>query len=481
VVTSARQSSVATARLTALIGGVLVCARGVADPDLWGHLRFGLDLLRDRRISTTDPYSFTQDMPWINHEWLSELLFAIAYRVGGIAGLIVLKTAVIAMVLTLAWATLRPISRASWRWWLLAVVPFALTPAASTFRPQLWTLLAVMLLVRTMSTGRGWWLVVPLFGLWANLHGGWIVGFGLMAAWLAGKLLDDARPRDLVRSVTTLVLGLCATLMNPYGTRLWGFLAGTVRMTREITEWRPLWQQADWSHAVLWTISACLCLAALRASRNRRQWAPVLPACGLGVASLFVDRLGPLFALVSTPLWAHAWSEASASDRQPRGYPQTTLIVDMAAVASIWILVTAATVRCLPISGSWAPDLLAASALESSTARGRLVLPFDWGEYAIWHWGPRLRVSMDGRRETVYSHAMLDLQDAVTGDQRAGVDYLLREKPDYVWLKTSADVVRNALDANGYRIDVSTPASFVAVREDKPALSLAEPLVGCFP
>src|SRR5579862_190980 len=40
-----------------------------ADADLWGHLRFGLDTIQARHLTSVDPYSFTQDTPWINHEW----------------------------------------------------------------------------------------------------------------------------------------------------------------------------------------------------------------------------------------------------------------------------------------------------------------------------------------------------------------------------------------------------------------------------
>src|SRR5437867_12489400 len=36
-----------------------------ADPDLWGHTRFGLDMLETQRIPPVDRYSFTQDVPWI--------------------------------------------------------------------------------------------------------------------------------------------------------------------------------------------------------------------------------------------------------------------------------------------------------------------------------------------------------------------------------------------------------------------------------
>ena len=45
----------------------------------------------------------------------------------------------------------------------------------------------------------------------------------------------------------------------------------------------------------------------------------------------------------------------------------------------------------------------AVALLKRSGIRGNLAVPFDWGEYAIWHLGPSLKVSIDGRRETVYS------------------------------------------------------------------------------
>jgi hypothetical protein len=41
--------------------------------------------------------------------------------------------------------------------------------------------------------------------------------------------------------------------------------------------------------------------------------------------------------------------------------------------------------------------------LKQGDARGNMAIPFDWGEYVIWHLGPAVKVSIDGRRETAYS------------------------------------------------------------------------------
>src|SRR5438093_1131596 len=47
------------------------------DPDLWGHLKFGTEILHSRSIPIVDSYSFTSDRVWTNHEWLSEVTFAL--------------------------------------------------------------------------------------------------------------------------------------------------------------------------------------------------------------------------------------------------------------------------------------------------------------------------------------------------------------------------------------------------------------------
>jgi hypothetical protein len=136
--------------------------------------------------------------------------------------------------------------------------------------------------------------------------------------------------------------------------------------------------------------------------------------------------------------------------------------------------------RCLPpLPGS--ADGAAAAALRFA-APGRLLVEFDWGEYAIWHFGPALRVSVDGRRETIYSRARLDAQSEMARGSAEGVALLRAENPEYVWMRNRRQVLRGALPELGYRLDVSTPDSFVAVRSDlSPLPSVARPTSGCFP
>jgi hypothetical protein len=45
--------------------------------------------------------------------------------------------------------------------------------------------------------------------------------------------------------------------------------------------------------------------------------------------------------------------------------------------------------------------------LKISRSTGNLAVHFNWGEYVIWHLSPSIKVSVDGRRETVYNDEVL--------------------------------------------------------------------------
>lgn len=63
----------------------------LGDGDSWWHVRAGEWMLDHRAVPMTDPFSFTfAGMPWHAHEWLSEVFFALAYRLAGWSGVMLL-------------------------------------------------------------------------------------------------------------------------------------------------------------------------------------------------------------------------------------------------------------------------------------------------------------------------------------------------------------------------------------------------------
>src|SRR6185503_2745442 len=106
----------------------------------------------------------------------------------------------------------------------------------------------------------------------------------------------------------------------------------------------------------------------------------------------------------------------------------------------------------------------------------------DFGEYALWHFGPALRVSIDGRRETLYSSATTEEQHAIVRGEERGLRALERITPEYVWLPSTSTTPAEWLTNHGYRLDVRTEQSSVAVRADLPPLAAWAGITsGCFP
>jgi hypothetical protein len=260
-------------------------------------------------------------------------------------------------------------------------------------------------------------------------------------------------------------------------------MAATVRMTRSIDEWRSLWH-APFLNWVPWGV--CVGGIVWMWRRGTPDRLPIaLTLAMLGYAAARVMRIESLFVLAAVLLLAPAL--AVRWPREPPTLPAglatgiTIALLLVAVPTSVWI--TRRALSCVPIAGTWMPDLEAMTALRQAEP-GRIVTPFNWGEYAIWHLGPRLQVSMDGRRETVYSDNRLLQHARVLAGAPEGLAALDRWQADYVWLPAASEQTAAWLASHGYRIDVETPRSRVAVRADRPRLPAVPPQPGvrpCFP
>ncbi len=456
------------------------------DPDLWGHVRFGLDFLKIHELPAVDPYSFTQDQPWINHEWVSEVLTAVAFRAGGPAGIVLLKVAVVAITIAVLFWRLRGATVVVAAIVAGAAIVSAL-PLTGTMRPQIWSLLGLTILMVFLDpvgepTALKALALSVLFAAWANLHGGWITGAAALALYCGVRIVRN--PRRSLGWILLFGLAITSTLLNPYGLTLWRFLAGTVRTSRpDISEWQPfsLHEPAIMWISVLVPILA-LAFLAVRTPKGLRAetWGI---ACLLIVAGLRVSRVAPLVApailVLLSPQIAARWGRIGRLPAVSAGAMIVFAIPVVTAIFAVRAPVMAA-VRCLSINDAWAPDREAAGYL--SGARGRLWVAFDWGEYAIWHFGPELRVSIDGRRETVYSNDIIDWHRAFDLGEPWAQARFSRASPEYVWLRNDQTTVRDWLAANGYRIDARTGLSFVAARRDLPPLrGPAAMMPACFP
>jgi hypothetical protein len=400
---------------------VLYLSPTVADADLWGHVRFGQDILRTHALSAQDPYSYlTAGTSWINHEWLSEVVFAATYDAMGAPGLIALKTVISVLLvlgsyLHLRRAGLNAVSAGV----VVLLVVFALRPGVGTLRPQLFTYLCFFALLMTLhyveeGHDRALAALPLVFALWVNLHGGVLAGLAVAGIWgsvylasLAGLPPGRARQPPQRRGTITVLCALGATglavLLNPYGIHLFTFLLATATVPRpEITEWLPLEIMSQLG--AIYLSLAAIVVAGLMFSDRARRPARIAVLVMMAITPLIAVRHLPLFALAVVVMGGPLIAEASARSR-----PAPTLVESRSAalvsmmIAVLFMAFAAPNFRCISMDPASAFPARAIAVLKQSGVEGNMATVFNWGEFVIWHLGPRIRVSIDGRRETVYS------------------------------------------------------------------------------
>jgi hypothetical protein len=485
-------------RLAVLSVLLVVISQTRADPDLWGHITFGGDTADARGIVRADPYSFTTDIPWTNHEWLSELVIWLAWAAAGTVGLVLLKLALLSTSLSVVFASLhRSLYSAPALELTMLLFAFGTRRQAATVRPQLFSLALFALLLLVLRRGspggtRGLFAVPLLMALWANLHGGWIVGLGTFGLWTGLTLIAsslDVRAR--MRLVAIGLASLAATLLTPYGTELWSFLWQTVSPVRaDIQDWQPVWALEP-AVLVLWLATVAGAVVYLVRCSGPRPLSHYTIVAFFAFASLWVNRLDAFFALSVLILLPAA--PIASRRRAPAGgtstaitAPRTPAIV-MGAVAAAAIAValflTGRNMRCITMDEPWLPEPEAAHVIQQQRLQGNLLVWFDWGEYAIWHFSPHLRVSMDGRRETVYSPEIQNAHTRFYYDLPSGSELPDRIGADHIWMPKHFPIV-SKLIAQGWHL---THEGLISAVLSKPPVPLVQsdgapdPIRRCFP
>jgi hypothetical protein len=469
------------------------------DPDLWGHVRFGHDIVSTRGLPATDGYSFLSDRPWINHEWLSECVMYAAYAVAGPAGLVALKVLLLVGVLGAVFLALgrQSVTGAS-RDLLLAVVVLGTFGQINHMRPQVFSLAAfswLLVLLTAVGSRRARLALIPaLFAVWVNLHGGWIVGGAALALWTTCTL-GAAVPRgEKLTLVGCGVLSLLATLLNPYGVKMWLFLWTTVGFGRaEITEWQPVFRLGA-PVLIVWSVVAVAALIggarAFARSGSQPAVRRVAVVLFLGLASFQVSRLRAFFAIAVVVLLGRELAAALERFRRQReaATPGRAAAAAAAAIACALIagggVAVARNVGCVRMDSPGLPDPVVRDYIRTHQLRGRLAVWFDWGEYAIWHFSPALSVSVDGRRETVYSDGVLRRHLMFYYVPSTRQQFLEEVRPDYIWVPSNLPVVAG-LRSDGWKQLAGGPSSVLLGRSgDEQARAAFSPMVAgsrCFP
>jgi hypothetical protein len=417
----------------------------VDDGDLWWTLALGRAAWQAGTLPTVDPLAYTAaSAAYIQGQWLANLIFYGSYLLGGMDLLVILRAAIVAVVFGLLYSGCRRIGAAPALAGLCTILSLPLINVGLALRPQILALVPFMLYLEgtrwPRRTRRALYLLPLAMIFWANVHGSFLLGLGLLGIVIFARLLElvragkyDAVPKDADLRRLTIVAGLStiAPLLNPHGLGALAYLRSLLTVApghRELggllTEWLPTsldlpggppffvsllvltvaiclnvrYRSPPEHHARLWANGEVIrlllfCWLAIRWIRMIVWWGLVLPAPLAGL----LQR-----AIVGRP------------SGPPRpGRPRTNV--------AFLSLVALACIASLPgwrqVVPGLAPDersVLQPSPVEAAVAyvlpeaeAGRLFHFIAWGGYLSWRLVPEHRIFVDGRYEA-YPPAVFD-------------------------------------------------------------------------
>lgn len=475
-----------------------------ADPDLWGHIQYGRDVLCNGEIAATTTYSYTADgYRWINHENFSEVAFAVLESLGGATALLIAKFMLGIGTLAIMFRVMERqnvgfFSRGA----ILLLVAYNLVHHWS-MRPQLATYTSYVLMLALLHwCFQGWqgrwyfthspsdisysskrlrclWGLPVLMFVWANSHGGFIAGYAILVAYLVGRSCEAFWVRGgmswpLQRRLIMMVLasGL-ATLVNPYGPRLHIWLLESLGRPRpEIMEWLPP-TFADPLSLPYWLMSA-FCLLTLFASRRSRDATHLLILAVTAWQAFLHQRHAAFFAIAcGFYLGPHLDSVVRSFDiegRCQRLFSTSKPILRWGLAVALFLLLGCETYRIssrlvdMPVHFDRYP-CAALQFMADHDMHGNMVVPYRWSQYVIAAFGDptgpvHVRVAFDGRYRTCYPQALVDTYfDFAVGMDGPLKRYRHPDSPPYDPLRILNYAPPDETPPNLVLVDVNQPHS----------------------
>jgi tetratricopeptide (TPR) repeat protein len=456
------------------------CLVPMDETDLFFNLRLGDLILGQHAVPRTNLLSFTTpEARDLNLAWLFQIVLALAYRAGGIAGTVLLKTAFVLAT----WALLfrlalrrgaHPAAAAA----ALALAAWAAEPRFVE-RPHLCTFLGLAYLLLALERAelgrpRALLALLPLALVWANANSCFFLAPALLALYAAGAEIDR-------RDVDAKRAALIALLLVPF---IFATPSGAGALTYIANHWRMPWLRPLQEYRVAtWPLDGPFFFVAagvlLATALPGRRWRWLLPALALGLLGARRIRFVAEFAILGGPILAVAATElgrraARLLPRRPVALYTTVAVTAALAGLTVMPRLSAARQGERLVDLGLEPDLIPAAAIgfvDANGLGGRMYNDLEVGSYLTWHWGARHQVFQDPRINSYPAafHATLRRDDLSRDEwqtflDRFGVTTALVSYPDL-----------------NPRAALFDPARWALVYRDTEALVFAARLAGFAP
>lgn len=364
------------------------------DPDFGWHYKMG-EIIVKEGIPETDPFTYTMpSYPFVDYEWLSNVLIYELYSRYG-KELLALLYALIAI----SAAYIVVPSKYKYSVFFFFLLGSILLPR-SGIRPQVegWLLFAI--LIRILFNKAVWekwkWLFPLLMLVWVNLHGSYPIAFVTIGLVKFGEFFQTRKIS--LSDIAVVLLGFIATLINPYGIRDWQevlFQMSQVGLFRKtISEWKPFYMRLELGFLLL------AVMGLLNIWKNRFQlhlgWViTFLWTLWMAISS---TRHLPFFAFIAIPFIASALDnfrkDVTAIHMGKERFHSIMMLFSIIA-GIVFFTEIFFSLRNIINETNFYP-VKAVEYIKENDLNGRIFNQYGWGGYLIWKL-PEHKVFVDGR------------------------------------------------------------------------------------
>ena len=472
--------------------------RLLGDAGIGWHIRTGQQILAKDAIPRVDSFSSTMaGKPWFAWEWLYDLVVGKLEASAGLNGVVWFTAVVIAAVF--AWTFRLLLARGTNLGVALLLVLLAMSASMIHFlaRPHvlswLFTLAWFWILVSSEREGseRRLWMLPLLMLVWVNVHGGFLVGFVLLAIFLVGAVwtwftAKEVRIEEALRKIAAGkrarilfavgALSAVASLVNPYGWRLYGHVYGYLA-NRFLMDHIDEFQSPNF-HGIAQRCFLALLLitVALLAWRGRELrlsegltvlfavYAGLYASRNIPVSSiLLVMVVGPL--VPAATLFSGFSTRMAAVEVRLRGHvwPAVAVVATLAVAANggrmgsaVWMDARFDPKR-MPVE--------AVNFLEQQRLAGPVLSTDSWGGYLIYRLYPRTQVVVDDDRHDLYGAEFFKSYLKMVRVETGWEDFLLQHESSCLLLRRDSALANAVSESPDWKRVYGDDLSVIFVRE----------------
>ncbi|MBY0356611.1 MAG: hypothetical protein K2W82_01310 [Candidatus Obscuribacterales bacterium] len=293
----------------------------LADGSTGWHLLNGHYIINHWQLPPQDLVSYTfADKPWLAYEWLFDVCLAALDNLGGLSLVTFVCGASVALLFLLLYQACRKAGCHFLLTIFLCLLGIIVSAVHWLVRPHLVTFFGVFFYAAwldafcqgKLTAKQLWWRLGLSMLIWVNCHPAFIAGLAIIGIYLVCRIVISKK--QTIELAFGLGIAALATLFNPYGVRLYEYIAQYFQQSIVLAnteEYKSPVFHGDWQTTSL-ELLYFLLLFGLFLKIGRKINVPRLfLVLALAHLSLSSVRNMPLFAIVALPFIAELFAGLS--------------------------------------------------------------------------------------------------------------------------------------------------------------------------